>query len=341
MVDSSSGKTQLCLQLCLHVQLPVSQGGLASSAYYMSSQSTFPTRRALQIAQSRYSLPQDQALEMLDHIRLTPAESFNDLEHFALIWTRSLAQQARSTGKPLGLLVIDSLAAPIRTAYGSDAASFRQRANDLNAFGERLNKLAQDLQLCVLVVNQVSYDVSHRPFSSLGSFEAPTELSPSTHHAGFSRFIELPYASAAPFFSSHELYKSHQAALGLVWANQVDTRLLIARAPRRTADGVRHLCVVFSPVASSTGPRSYVDVYIREQGVIHYSNPALRQRLRMLTEPSSSSASSAPGKTAIRSTPPASPTTGSGSEHPEGDEDSLWMELDQQVDMSQMDLEAI
>lgn len=274
----SSGKTQLCLQLCLQVQRHPNQGGLGASAYYMASEATFPTRRALQIAQTRYSLTDEAAKAMLHHIHLTPAESFDDLQHFALVWSRGLAkqqQQQPSGAKPLGLLVIDSLAAPVRTEYTNDTVGWRQRGHDLNVFGERLKQLAHDLQLCVVVVNQVSeVTTSNQGMRQQhAAFRADEQLSPSpSSSSSFSRVLELPYAAAASTFASHPLAKTKQASLGLVWANQVDVRLCLLKSNRRSmaasaGQSLRHLCVVYSPLSPSSGPSSYVDYTIQPRGV--------------------------------------------------------------------------
>jgi DNA-repair protein XRCC3 len=43
--ESATGKTQLCLQLCLAVQLPPAYGGLAAGALYVSTEDAFPMPR--------------------------------------------------------------------------------------------------------------------------------------------------------------------------------------------------------------------------------------------------------------------------------------------------------
>jgi len=49
--DSSSGKTQLCLQLLLQAQLPLEMGGLNGSAIYLSTEGDVPIKRLKQIAE--------------------------------------------------------------------------------------------------------------------------------------------------------------------------------------------------------------------------------------------------------------------------------------------------
>ncbi|KAJ4907796.1 DNA repair protein XRCC3-like protein [Raphanus sativus] len=50
--ESGCGKTQLCLQLSLRAQLPVSIGGLDGSSLYLHSEFPFPFRRLHQLSRS-------------------------------------------------------------------------------------------------------------------------------------------------------------------------------------------------------------------------------------------------------------------------------------------------
>lgn len=48
--ESGGGKTQICLQLTLSVQLPLADGGLEKSAVYICTEDAFPSKRLLQMA---------------------------------------------------------------------------------------------------------------------------------------------------------------------------------------------------------------------------------------------------------------------------------------------------
>ena len=49
--NSAAGKTQLCLQLSLCVQLPRQQGGLEGGAVYVCTEDAFPTKRLQQLVE--------------------------------------------------------------------------------------------------------------------------------------------------------------------------------------------------------------------------------------------------------------------------------------------------
>lgn len=103
-----------------------------------------------------------------------------------------------------------------------------QRGKDLSTFGARLKSLAAAHQLVILIINQVS-DVFSR---GGGGAEG------------------LSYASQAIYFGS-DGNKTKQAALGLSWANLVDTRVMLSRRGRDT----REIALVFSPFAARGSKR--------------------------------------------------------------------------------------
>lgn len=49
--ESGCGKSQICLQLALNVQLSIACGGLEKSAVYICTEDAFPSKRLLQMAE--------------------------------------------------------------------------------------------------------------------------------------------------------------------------------------------------------------------------------------------------------------------------------------------------
>lgn len=47
--ESGAGKSQICLQLALNVQLPISDGGLEKAAVYICTEDAFPSKRLVQM----------------------------------------------------------------------------------------------------------------------------------------------------------------------------------------------------------------------------------------------------------------------------------------------------
>jgi len=78
--ESATGKTQLCIQLCLSVQLPVEFGGLGGAAVYVSTEGAFATRRLQQIQaafQQRYDFLN---MDMMDAVYVEHALTLDDLD---------------------------------------------------------------------------------------------------------------------------------------------------------------------------------------------------------------------------------------------------------------------
>lgn len=242
----------------MRVQRPIADGGLAGSAAFLSSESVFPSSRLLQIAQA--TLPSSEAEDILHHVYLASCASLEDLEHTVSYIVPSLADALLATERPLRLLVVDSIAAPVRSEYASSNSSLLQRGKDLSSFGQRLKALAAKYNLVILTVNQVS-DVFSRQPNSLPPHRPdydPTQRSPQAN--GFiTNDLQLTYSSQSAFFAADRNNDKKQAALGLAWANLVDTRIMLSRRGRDK----RTMALIFSPFA----PEGFREFKITQAGV--------------------------------------------------------------------------
>uniref|UniRef100_A0A5G2QF73 X-ray repair cross complementing 3 n=1 Tax=Sus scrofa TaxID=9823 RepID=A0A5G2QF73_PIG len=159
---SSTGKTQLALQLCLAVQLPRQHGGLGTGAVYVCTEGAFPSRRLQQLVAQQQLLRPDVPGDVLGKIK------FGDqifVEHVADVDTL-LDCVSRKVPVLLSrgvarLLVIDSVAAPFRCEFaGADSA---RRARRLQALGAELRRLSCAFRSPVLCINQVTEAVDALP----------------------------------------------------------------------------------------------------------------------------------------------------------------------------------
>ncbi|XP_032666364.1 DNA repair protein XRCC3-like isoform X2 [Odontomachus brunneus] len=135
---AGTGKTQLALQLCLTVQSPVTVGGLEAEAL-------FPSRRLQQLIENSeiaktYSVNGD--VIFVDHI-----STIDELE-YCLYHKVPALMKARK----IGLLIIDSIAAPYRVEDWEDPL----RGKSLRKVGRQLHELGKNGDLCVICINQVS-----------------------------------------------------------------------------------------------------------------------------------------------------------------------------------------
>ena len=285
----SAGKTHFALQLCLRAQLPPNLGGLSGSAAFISSEGAFPSARlcdmAAALCASLSPALARQPDEFTDNVLLTRTEKFEDLEHCVNYTLPALIEQVRDV-YPLRLVVVDSIAASIRSEYASSTSGLTQRGKDLSTLGQQLKALAFEHNLAVVVITQVS-DVFQRTHTT-------PSLLPTTYDSGkIGKPVALPYNSQAPFFSGQRAAgTSKQAALGLAWANLVDTRLLFTRTGKRqradeetsTTDNpfdrdgrmIRAMHLVYSPFA----PSSSLNYAINELGLyaLEDAHAALSER---------------------------------------------------------------
>ncbi|XP_032228667.2 DNA repair protein XRCC3 isoform X1 [Nematostella vectensis] len=150
--ESASGKTQLCLQLCLSVQLPKVRGGLEGGALYISTEDVFPSKRLHQLIPNfLQALPTQVAaqLKLGDNIFIEHASDVDELKD--IIYTRLPILLSQ---RKVQLVVIDSVTALFRVEFGLGEMSYRGKV--LRSFGAQLHKLSHDYQVAVVCVNQVS-----------------------------------------------------------------------------------------------------------------------------------------------------------------------------------------
>lgn len=106
--EFGSGKTQLCHQLSIMVQLPEDKGGLKAKALYVDTENTFRPERIMQIAKYRGGLDPQEALRNILYAR-----AYNS-DHQMMIVEESKKIIEKEN---IGLIVIDSLVAHFRSEY--------------------------------------------------------------------------------------------------------------------------------------------------------------------------------------------------------------------------------
>ena len=69
--EYGSGKSQICHQLCVTVQLPTERGGLDGAALYVDTENTFRLERIIQIA-NHLGIEPEEAVKKLFMLKLIP-----------------------------------------------------------------------------------------------------------------------------------------------------------------------------------------------------------------------------------------------------------------------------
>jgi DNA repair protein RadA len=142
--EYGSGKSQICHQLAVNVQLPHEMGGLDGSALYIDTENTFRIERIEQMAR-HLGLDIDKVLE-----RIIYAEAYNSDHQILLVEKVDRVIKENN----VRLVVVDSLTAHFRSEYvGREMLAERQQK--LNKHMHRLLRLARAFNLAAVVTNQV------------------------------------------------------------------------------------------------------------------------------------------------------------------------------------------
>ncbi|KFU85570.1 DNA repair protein XRCC3 [Chaetura pelagica] len=215
--ESSAGKTQISLQLCLCVQYPYKYGGLESGAVYICTEDVFPSKRLQQLIDQQHKLRADVPAEIIQKIKFGNSifvEHAADLDTFHNCITQRISLLL-SRGM-VRLVVIDSIAALFRCEFGvSDSV---MKARYLQTFGAQLHSLSTRFRTPILCINQKSVIILVFMYSVVDKRVTP--------------------------------------ALGITWANQLLMRLMVSRvlqpeqspgAGSHHTGSLRTLRVVFAP----------------------------------------------------------------------------------------------
>lgn len=142
--EYGSGKSQLCHQLAVNVQLPVERGGLNGGALYIDTENTFRIERIVQMAKF-LGLDPDQVVE-----RIIYAEAYNSDHQILLLEKADRVIKENN----IRLIIVDSLTAHFRSEYVG-RQSLPERQQKLNKHMHRLLRLARAFNAAAVVTNQV------------------------------------------------------------------------------------------------------------------------------------------------------------------------------------------
>ena len=138
------GKSILCHQLAVNVQLPEEKGGLNGAALYIDTENTFRPEWIVRMAKATGLDPTETAKNIIY------SEAFNS-DHQILVLEK--ADKVIQENK-VKLIIVDSLTAHFRSEYlGREMLAERQQK--LNSHLHRLVRLSRAFNACAVVTNQV------------------------------------------------------------------------------------------------------------------------------------------------------------------------------------------
>lgn len=212
---SAAGKTQLALQLSLTVQLPPDKGGLSGSACYLTTSAKLPTSRLVEMTKTHPQL--SAPFCSLSDVHTISTSNIPLLLHvLSDLLPKLILERTRPSFKPVKLLVIDALAELFHSSDKTTTQTLVERSRNLYEISSLLHNIASQHEIAILVLNEVG-DAFDRSYG----VDTDTDLVYSDQSRWFGRADSVPGESRK------------EASLGLVWANQVNVRILLSRTGRR------------------------------------------------------------------------------------------------------------
>jgi len=143
--EFGAGKSQICQQLAVSVQLPVEQGGLDGGCLYLDTEQVFTA---------------DRVRQMAEYLGLNPKKILKNIIYASAYTSEHQTMLLRNCDDVvkdhnIRLIIVDSLIAHFRSEYpGRELLAPRQQA--LNKHLHKLKRLCMSFNAAAVVTNQVS-----------------------------------------------------------------------------------------------------------------------------------------------------------------------------------------
>eukprot|EP01084_Bolivina_argentea_P075149 136254_1 len=172
----NTGKTQMCFQLALDVQIPASMGGVQGEAIYIDSEGSLSADRLAEMADAivahlkkvARTIPkpgmQTVAAGVTRETLLSGIHSIRVHDHFQQIAAFKLIPSFLRQNPSIKLIVVDSIAFHFRHAFDDNAV----RARVLCDMAQLLHECAYSQGVAVLLVNHMTTQVPQRSDSKGG-----------------------------------------------------------------------------------------------------------------------------------------------------------------------------
>ncbi|XP_051216869.1 DNA repair protein XRCC3 homolog [Lolium perenne] len=211
-------------QICLQLALLAPLSPLSSSSLFLCSDLPFPLRRLRLLAPKSHP-------DLLDHVFVAAVHSPSDLLSLLSRAQHHLSHPTHSPHRlPTRVILLDSIASLFRADFDASPADLKRRTGLFFKISAKLKELAYRHKCVVVVTNQV-VDVVEGNTGNTMAWSSGRQVSP---------------------------------ALGLSWANCVNTRLFLTREVGSDGGSTRrHMKVAFAPHL----PERACEFVIRRDGV--------------------------------------------------------------------------
>lgn len=273
--ESSSGKTQFCLQLCITVQLLQSTYG----ALYISTEDAFPSKRLNEMCERLINrCPHLRNQSFMNQIYIEHSATLEDLEELLNIQVPYLLEN-----KNVKLIIVDSVAAIARSE------SYKKKLI-INSICSKLSKFGALYNIYVVLINQVTdkFDELNNVLIKDDSNSKCPSLGPSWAHWMHMRlqlfrteqYISVSLKSLDFMCNNQELLKSFtcknenllygQNVIGNTSKNSDDSSVnnVLIGSNKIYNTNVRKLLVLSAPHL----PQSHIRFFIDADGIKYFGN---------------------------------------------------------------------
>lgn len=172
---SSTGKTQLCHQLAVNVQLPEDEGGMEKGAVFIDTEETFRADRIREMAEAKDLDPD----EVLENIHVTRPEDGAEQAQAVKDVMKEINMEEK------GIVIVDSIMAHFRAEY-SGRGEVGERQDRIGEMLGKLQDIASGYSVAVFYSNQ-AYDDPGKMFGD------PTEATGGNvlkHNSSFRIYLQ-------------------------------------------------------------------------------------------------------------------------------------------------------
>ena len=217
----------MALQLSAMSQISINDGGLDGAvAYITTGSASLPTNRLLEIARLHQKTAKLDTNTLMDNIHHCRAPTIYALMQVLKYNLPSLCDQFSSEDrlpfrKPIRLLIVDSITPLFQIGEKTTTATLVDRSKAIGEISTTLHHLASQRGLTCLILSHVT-DVfqAQDGFGFYGGQGADDQG-------------EILYRDQSKWFNQSFGDGRKEATLGLTWANQVNTRVMLGRTERR------------------------------------------------------------------------------------------------------------
>ena len=206
-------------------QIPIDKGGLDGAvAYITTGSASLPTHRLLEIArlhQKTAELDMNTLMDNIHHCRAPTVYALMQVLKYNLpsLCDQLSSEDALPSRKPIRLLIVDSITALFQIGEKTTPATLADRSKAIAEISTTLHHLVSQRGLTCIVLSHVT-DVFQAQDGFYGGQEVGDEG-------------EILYREQSKWFNRSFGDGRKEATLGLIWANQINTRVMLSRTERR------------------------------------------------------------------------------------------------------------